>query len=176
MGSVVFDSSIQLDDGSVLLYVLNKDDVKKYIFDTEDRTMIWEVNDEDKIQELSKKYSSWKKFYSSRLKALARKEPTLIKQHTKDRAELLHRQKLKDRAELLHRQKLKDRAELLHRQKLEEMGVSYIGIRSNSTKIHRVTHCYDCKQGLDSTINLECMSCGWILCKCGACGCGWPNQ
>ena len=156
MGSIVFDSSIQSDDGSVLLYVLNKDDVEKYIFDIEVRTMIWEENDEDKIQKLSKKYSSWKKFYSSRLKALARKEPTLINQHPKDRA--------------------KDRAELLHRQKLEEMGVSYIGIRSNSTKIHRVTHCYDCKQGLDSTINLECMSCGWILCRCGACGCGWPNQ
>jgi hypothetical protein len=39
-------------------------------------------------------------------------------------------------------------------------------------------HCYSCKSLLTNATELECASCGWILCKCGACGCGYvtPNN
>ncbi len=35
----------------------------------------------------------------------------------------------------------------------------------------RITHCYKCKQDLDSVEFSLCNKCGWILCSCGACGC-----
>lgn len=40
---------------------------------------------------------------------------------------------------------------------------------------HRTTHCYRCKSNLDNSINLECSACRWIVCYCGACGCGWQT-
>lgn len=36
---------------------------------------------------------------------------------------------------------------------------------------HRQTHCFDCKKHLDSDMDIKCTQCGWLLCKCGACGC-----
>jgi hypothetical protein len=38
---------------------------------------------------------------------------------------------------------------------------------------HRVTHCWNCKEHLDNLFDLECSACGWIICRCGACGCGY---
>ena len=37
----------------------------------------------------------------------------------------------------------------------------------------RVTNCHSCGKTLDNGIELECEACGWILCDCGACGCGF---
>lgn len=37
----------------------------------------------------------------------------------------------------------------------------------------RVTHCYNCKCHLDNAVDVECATCGWIICGCGACGCGY---
>ena len=62
-----------------------------------------------------------------------------------------------------------------HREHLQSLGKGYLGLRKpnpNARKI-RVTHCYSCKGKLDNTIDLECVACGWILCRCGACGCGY---
>jgi len=36
----------------------------------------------------------------------------------------------------------------------------------------RTSHCYVCKRYLDNFTNAECEKCGWIICPCGACGCG----
>jgi len=44
---------------------------------------------------------------------------------------------------------------------------------SISKREHRVTHCYNCKQPLESGLFLECNSCSWLICYCGACGCGY---
>jgi hypothetical protein len=38
-------------------------------------------------------------------------------------------------------------------------------------KRHRHTHCFDCKKHLDSDLDIKCTNCGWLLCRCGACGC-----
>jgi hypothetical protein len=35
----------------------------------------------------------------------------------------------------------------------------------------RITHCFICKSTLKSTVNNKCFRCGWLKCKCGACGC-----
>jgi hypothetical protein len=35
----------------------------------------------------------------------------------------------------------------------------------------RKTRCFRCNEGLSSQVNLQCPTCRWILCECGACGC-----
>jgi len=37
----------------------------------------------------------------------------------------------------------------------------------------RVTHCWRCKQYLDSERFFIYKTCGWIICDCGACVWGW---
>ncbi|WP_133300540.1 hypothetical protein [Seongchinamella sediminis] len=63
-----------------------------------------------------------------------------------------------------------------HSAHLKKLGLASTGTRPRS-KQHpiRVTHCWSCTRDLDSTIDLECCSCGWILCRCGACGCGYKK-
>ena len=39
----------------------------------------------------------------------------------------------------------------------------------------RVTHCYACKRHLSSMDFSICKKCGWIKCKCDACGCGYTS-
>lgn len=45
-------------------------------------------------------------------------------------------------------------------------------LESSRGSLPRLTHCWSCKQPLSSFINLECEGCKWIICSCGACGCG----
>ncbi|WP_426148771.1 UvrD-helicase domain-containing protein [Polaromonas sp. DSR2-3-2] len=70
-----------------------------------------------------------------------------------------------------------DRDELIqerHRLKVVESGKQYMGVRPvRKGRFNRVAKCYACKSPLDNSINMECSSCGWILCSCGACGCGY---
>jgi hypothetical protein len=58
-----------------------------------------------------------------------------------------------------------------HKKRLEKLSVPYFGVRQ-SMRARRVTFCWSCKFGLDNDIDVECATCGWILCRCGACGCG----
>lgn len=60
-----------------------------------------------------------------------------------------------------------------HRLRLEGLGATYAGVRtSTGERRRRVALCYACRGALDNSIQVECVSCGWILCNCGACGCG----
>ena len=59
-----------------------------------------------------------------------------------------------------------------HRAFIENRGLNYTGSR-NSTKKHRSSHCYSCGGSVDSDCNLECNTCNWLICSCGACGCGY---
>lgn len=61
-----------------------------------------------------------------------------------------------------------------HRMFLEFLRIPYQGVvLTKSNSIRRITHCYSCKQPLDNAIDIECNACHWILCICGACGCGY---
>jgi hypothetical protein len=62
-----------------------------------------------------------------------------------------------------------------HKARLEAMGKQYLGTRDVQLgrKKRRTTHCYSCKASLDNSIQIECAACNWILCACGACGCGY---
>ena len=60
-----------------------------------------------------------------------------------------------------------------HRRFLRERGLPDNGIRQAIARMrHRVTHCWSCHDDLDNSIDVECATCGWIICDCGACGCG----
>lgn len=58
-----------------------------------------------------------------------------------------------------------------HRRFVENLGIPYSGT-STSSRTRRITHCYNCKNNLDNGIDTECNACLWIVCSCGACGCG----
>jgi len=62
-----------------------------------------------------------------------------------------------------------------HKETLEKLGKDYQGIRPATTnhQKRRITHCYSCKKSLDNSIDIECVVCSWIICSCGACGCGY---
>jgi hypothetical protein len=61
-----------------------------------------------------------------------------------------------------------------HRLFLSRLELEYKGLRSPTrTRSRRVDHCYNCKERVDSAIDPECAACGWIVCYCGACGCGY---
>jgi hypothetical protein len=62
-----------------------------------------------------------------------------------------------------------------HKAYLTKNKKHYAGITEGSTKRHRVAHCYSCKENLDSSLHIECNSCTWLICYCGACGCGYEK-
>lgn len=35
----------------------------------------------------------------------------------------------------------------------------------------RKPNCFNCKSTLNSAVDNKCFRCGWLKCKCGACGC-----
>lgn len=64
-----------------------------------------------------------------------------------------------------------------HRQRLERLGFVFKGIRpADHSMFHRVSHCYECGEELDNAVDVECRACNWILCGCGACGCGYSKR
>ena len=79
----------------------------------------------------------------------------------------------RDNLEILEDASLEDR----HKANLAFFGCEWKGVRKVDTtaagRRHRVTHCWFCKGHLDNAVDLECVACGWILCQCGACGCGY---
>jgi hypothetical protein len=64
-----------------------------------------------------------------------------------------------------------------HRAFLEKSGITPADTISHYTTAEhpRVTHCYSCQHGLSSAVNLACKKCRWLLCSCGACGCGYTS-
>jgi len=38
--------------------------------------------------------------------------------------------------------------------------------------VSRRSYCWKCKEAVSSSANKQCEDCGWLICSCGACGCG----
>ena len=110
-----------------------------------------------------------KRFYESRKLQEAEREQERLKQEQEREQERLKREHVR----LEFEKRLPER----HKEYLERLGKEYRGVRpaTRDPRIRRVTHCYDCKQPLDNSIDIECVACNWILCKCGACGCGYGH-
>ena len=62
-----------------------------------------------------------------------------------------------------------------HRKFVESRGFDYKGSNHNPKKDVRETGCYNCKSSINNDFFEECNSCGWIICLCGACGCGYKQ-
>ena len=63
-----------------------------------------------------------------------------------------------------------------HKKRLNKLQIEYLGTRKPSGKSPRTANCYSCGKDLDNAIDLECKQCGWMLCFCGACGCGYTQN
>ncbi len=63
-----------------------------------------------------------------------------------------------------------------HRLIIQAKGDRYKGVRSpeevQASSYRRHARCWNCHKYLDNYAELQCKGCGWMLCKCGACGCG----
>ena len=60
--------------------------------------------------------------------------------------------------------------------KLLPVTKSYVGVTVASNRKVRRTYCNSCKKALSNQVDLECKSCGWILCECGNCGCNSEKE
>ncbi len=71
-----------------------------------------------------------------------------------------------------------DRIRNRHREFLVKLGIDpeSVETRQAQPRHHRDTHCYRCKQHLDNAVFIECGKCNWIICSCGACGCGYGSR
>jgi len=65
------------------------------------------------------------------------------------------------------------RVAVAHKAFLKKHGLNAAQVILSSDRERRTTHCYDCQQKLDSDVDVECTRCHWIICSCGACGCGF---
>lgn len=73
----------------------------------------------------------------------------------------------------LEPERRREQTKALNRAHLSRFGGSGSAYRQRADHLaERVTHCWACKQGLDSRQDLEHVHCGWLVCTCGACGCG----
>jgi hypothetical protein len=64
-----------------------------------------------------------------------------------------------------------------HKAILSSYGLEWKGVSpaapESIRRTRRITKCWLCKGQLDSAVDLNCNACGWLLCHCGACGCGY---
>jgi hypothetical protein len=73
-----------------------------------------------------------------------------------------------------HEQRMADVA-IRHKLHLAACGLQDQGtMRYEGTR--RQTRCWSCHAHLDSKLDIACNRCGWLICECGACGCGFPDE
>ena len=78
---------------------------------------------------------------------------------------------------LVKMKKTKDAVEQYHREFLALVGKPYGGVRMpQHRRTRRTAHCYNCTTQIDNAVEAECVTCGWIICWCGACGCGYYGR
>lgn len=70
---------------------------------------------------------------------------------------------------------LERHGEFLRRKGIPADELGSVRLNQVYEKLKRTPHCYECSSSLDNEIDLECSRCGWIVCSCGACGCGHPK-
>lgn len=102
---------------------------------------------------------------------------SLKSEWSKLRVEMQHqREAAENERRMTALEKLKEQVIANHRLRLGRLGIPYKGVLEGSLKKGwRFTHCYSCGHALNNAINSECAVCGWIVCACGACGCGYSS-
>lgn len=181
--TLVFDRAMQLPDcPHVFLWNMNTCSMEKYVpsmvrsdiqtlKDTNITTAAISAYEIWKQQEASTWFYEESKYYAER-KAKEKQEENKQVKMKRDTLMQQGHEKL-----ALHQVQFPEKLLERHRNSVEKSGHIYLGVRENNTpRRRRITHCYACKQRIDNTIDIECLACNWILCICGACGCGFQGQ
>lgn len=151
--SLVYDPDIQINGcPHVFLWSARDQDMGKYIAHLA-RTRIKPHSNAEQAAIHVEKYLIWRSRYGDAW-LLAEKKYYQVREENEADA----------------RKTLEER----HRDHLAGLGIEYKGTRGADTRkrSHRVTHCWSCHCNLDNAVDIECVTCNWILCSCGACGCG----
>lgn len=164
----VFDKRMQHED-SRMVYLFNADTLRMSEHPKEfARSVLVTVRDADRSAAIAA-YEEWH----------THKGATFLKEDESRRRRAILERNAKEEAENLRRavEEEERRQETIARHKayLEKHGKKYAGV-TESSMLHRVTHCYACMKHLDSDVSIECNTCGWLICSCGACGCGYKND
>ena len=176
---VVFDPALQLPDHSkIYVYSLHRALVRQFVA-AELRAIVETVHGSESDAAIHE-YYSWKakhadEFLHKETLRLAEEEQRLVAAEERNRvAEERNRAQRLVAAEERTRA-AEERIRAAHRQRLEALGIdpTSIDLHSVALRQHRTTRCYACKCHLDSEVFLQCSACQWIICSCGACGCGY---
>jgi hypothetical protein len=162
---VVYDSALQIaGQPEVNLYSVNKGGVRSFEPDFA-RSKVSSAKGAERASAL-KSYASWKDADNGQFvkDELARIEAERLDELARIEAERL---KILEQ-EFTRRQETIER----HRTRVESSGRTYLGTVARTTPTLRVAHCWSCHAHLDNSVDVECAACHWILCRCGACGCG----
>jgi hypothetical protein len=111
--------------------------------------------------------------------AIGARDPDLFEKRTKEIGWFLELQGFKDeklraQKELALRIQEQKRTQAVidslerHKQEYRSRLQEFIDTHSRSP---RKAHCFNCYRDLDEVIDSVCGTCGWIKCRCGACGC-----
>lgn len=147
---IVFDPLLQIaDQPEINVYSVHRDLVRKFE-PSEIRTSVLTIYGSERTASLEK-YASWKQLYAE---AFLHGE--------RGRIEVERARLEAERNQIIER----------HKQFIAASGNKYVGTALGYPKVRRITHCWSCRSPLDNEVNVECLSCGWIICGCGACGCG----
>jgi len=153
---VVYDPELQLQENSnIYVYSLSRNVVRQ--FDkTELRSMVSTIYGKAQ-EEAFNSYLKWKN--KNFTKFIATEPSRLLEEDARIKI-------------------AEDRIKENYKRKLIEHGINpeTHQIQKVSPRAHRTTHCYDCKKPLDNKLFYECISCKWIICACGACGCGYSKK
>jgi hypothetical protein len=94
------------------------------------------------------------------------------------KAESMAQQKNKEEERRLQEEAIRQRrrADLIdrHKSKILRRSRTYQGVRD--ARPERRAACYACSESLDGIKNPECAACGWLICRCGTCGCGYQTK
>lgn len=77
-------------------------------------------------------------------------------------------------------QRLKDKTRLKeveakHCAYLDRYSKPNLGVKEFESIDGRSSVCHRCKSPVQAQGSLQCNACGWIICSCGACGCGYTS-
>lgn len=180
--ALVFDPDIQLPNcPHVFLWALESKEVEKYVAATA-RSNVKALQNEGMAQQHIAAYETWREAHGAEWLALEtnyyltrqlEERKSEERRLEKRKLEAISRNIVAARdAVPLWKQRTGGTLEKRHIEFLQQYGQTYRGvtIRPSNHK-NAFKRCWDCKQRLIPS-PLMCTTCRWILCNCGACGCG----
>lgn len=165
---IVFDPELQVSGQTTInAYSANRDLVRA--FDASKiRGLLQTVHGEVRDKTLHK-YALWKRKH---IKEFLQQELRLIEEKILKAEIEVEQERIRKEIEIREKREL---AVKRHREFVLAAGFEYAGTTTPRPRFRRVTHCWNCSMQLDNSTDIECITCGWIICTCGACGCGRSN-